>query len=271
MTMPLTIHFDVLRAIKYAAVQHKPCECVGLLTSAPGEVPVTGAYLLDARETPASAEAAPLALKKAADDIRRRSQIPRGMFHSHSNFQVFHSGTDTETIHRLLPAMAEPNFVRVAEIQTPWVESPNQAVVPVPDGQVMVIRLEPRDSSSAAFQAPSWRGTRYVAADAKETGARLRADHIELVSGGMALILDLPEGCSISSRLEDHALVRIARLFSLVVNNAGDIEAKCLVMAEAGGETFFRLDPCEVVTVSTGAQNGPGGSFLEPLGRAEAA
>jgi hypothetical protein len=260
--MPMLIRDYVLRALEREARLNEDREYLGWLISQPGEVAITGAYLLNAKTTSCSAEAAPLSVKKAVNDIRRSNNILRGMVHSHGRLGVGHSATDTDTIHRLLPAMAEQNFARPNTPATPWVEASSCAFLPLPSGLEMVVRLIPLDSSAAAFEPPCWTYIRFAATDTREPGVHVFAGRVELVAGGTVLILGLPDGWHISSAVEDRSAARVAHLFSLIVNSRGNFEAKCLVIAEMGEKTFLRLDPCEILAVYSESTIRGGGRFL---------
>src|SRR5690242_18758272 len=84
-------------------------ECLGFLASEPGTAAVTAIEYLPSRASSAHADAAPMAVKAAADRLAARGLIARGLWHSHGRLPVFHSGTDLATMHRLLPAMAAAN------------------------------------------------------------------------------------------------------------------------------------------------------------------
>jgi proteasome lid subunit RPN8/RPN11 len=259
-TMPLLILSRVLREMHRAARAHNNDECMGLLTSLPGETAITGAYLLDAEVAPAHAEADPMALKHAADEIRASGQVARGLFHSHGRHPVFHSGTDHTTVHRILPAMAEANFERHGGRATPWIAEPGHAALPLADGRVLAYRLAARPGSFD--YEPEWTSIRFARRDTTEPTAMHTAGRLELAAGGVALICGLPEGVTLTSTVSDDAPSRTARLYSVVVNCAGDYEAKCLVVAEIGGEAFVRLDPCEILDVDDDSAPRSGGRFL---------
>lgn len=112
-------------------------ECVGFLGRRPTEEIVTAMLLLPAQASWSSAAAEPIAVKQAADRLAADGLVPAGLWHSHATFGVFHSGTDHETIRRLLPAMATSSYERPApRFAAPTVLGADTAVLPTPDGMV---------------------------------------------------------------------------------------------------------------------------------------
>jgi len=259
-TMTVLIHSRVLREMHRAARAHNHDECMGLLTSLPGEPAITGAYLLDAEVAPAHAEADPIALKHAADEIRASGQVARGMFHSHGKHAVFHSGTDHDTVHRILPAMAEANFERHGTPGGPWTAGPGHAALPLADGRVRTYHLSAKVGSFE--ETLDWTTIRFSRRDTAQPTATHTTGLLELAVGGVVLSCGVPESATLTSTESDDAPARTARLYSVVVNCAGDYEAKCLVVAEFGSEGFVRFEPCEILEVETDAAARPGGRFL---------
>jgi hypothetical protein len=258
--MNVQILSRVMDEMHRAARAHGGDECMGLLTSFPGEPAITGAYLLDAKVAPAHAEADPIALKRAADEIRAGGQVARGLFHSHGKHAVFHSGTDHTTVHRILPAMAETNFERLGSPATPWIAEPGHAALPLADGRVRTYRLT---AESGTFdEAADWTATKLVRHETREPAATHTTGRLELAAGGVVLSCGVPDGATLTSTESDDAPSRTARLYSVVVNCAGDFEAKCLVVAEVGGEAFMRFEACEILTVESDDTARPGGRFL---------
>ncbi len=112
MSTPLKITHGLLHAIDVEVQLADSFECLGLLASERGADWVTDMEVLPARASASHAEAAPIAVARAAESLRSRGLVPRGLWHSHGHLPVFHSGTDHGTIDRLLPGMAAWNLTR---------------------------------------------------------------------------------------------------------------------------------------------------------------
>jgi hypothetical protein len=229
-------------------------ECMGLLGSKPGADTVTSIEVLPARATATSAEASPLAVKHAADAMAAKDIVPRGIWHSHGRLDVFHSGTDIATIHRLLPAMAMHGYRRDGSIAAPAVEGRDTAVLPMTDGRLMHFTLSsaPVPGTDLAEPATWTRVSVDYASTAHEPSAELSAKSLRLMAAGVIVSLGVPPATQIERRIVDRATMRCARLFSLVVNTRRHRYAQCLVVADFHGETMTKLVDCEVDVVDEG-------------------
>jgi hypothetical protein len=251
MTTPLTISAQAMRHIDAVVRVAGAVECMGLLGSEPGSETVTSIEVLPAEATPTRAEASPLALKRAADAMAAKAIVPRGIWHSHGRFDVFHSGTDVATIDRLLPTMAMHGFRRDTPIATPALEGSDTAALPLSDGRLMIFTLVTDPIPGTDLSAPaSWaRVTVDYPRAAAAPVAEMSATDVRLVSSGVALTLGVPAGARVERRIVDRATVRHARLFSLVVNTKRHRYAQSLVVADLAGEMVTSLVDCDVEVV----------------------
>lgn len=250
-TLHITRH--LLEQIQLAAVYADGRECMGLLASPAGSTVITEMRLLPAVVSASSAEAAPMAIKRCAEELTTHSLVPRGLFHSHGHFGVFHSSTDQSTLGRLLPAMAAWSFKRLpARVLAPTVTGPDEAVLPMADGHVLTFMLlGPPIPGVEANERAAWTSihTHFVETSPQEPQARHTAIHLHLEGGGMAVTLAVPEGASISCRKEDFAPLRVACLYSLVVNSRGEACAEALFVYDIDGQCLTQQEACEIKMV----------------------
>src|SRR5262249_12879708 len=95
------------------------------------------------------------------------------------------------------------------------------------------------------------------------------AGHLRLNGGGVVITLGLPEGATLTSRIIDLSPVRIACLYSLVVNRHRETYAEVLTVYDLDGQSFTEQHPCAVeiladspgVSSSTEDSQGP---FIPP-------
>jgi len=259
-TVALRIDRQVLREIHGIARAHGADECMGLLCSLPRETAISSAYLLAAETAPGHAETEPLAIKHGAEEIRASGQTPRGVFHSHGKLAVFHSAVDDTTMRRILPAMADSVVERFGGLTTPWTAEPGQAALPLPDGRVRVFRLTAGPVTCGA--EVEWTGIRLERRETAEPAATHRVGELELAAGGIVMKLGVPEGASLTAIDSDTAPARVARLYSLVVNCAGEFDARCLELTEIGAETSVKFEPCEILPACDDEARPAGGRFL---------
>jgi hypothetical protein len=258
MITPLTLTQSVMHRIDAATRAAGSLECLGLLASAPGADAITSMQVLPSRASVASAEAAPLAIKHAADALAARGLIARGLWHSHGHLPVFHSGTDRATLQRVLPAMAPAAGTRACAIRVPAVEAPDAAVLPLADGRCLSVVLIADPIAGTEFCEPlRWT---HVTVGYGRTGdapsATLAASGLVLAARGVVLSLGIPDGARVEMRMAERALARVAALYSLVVNTRRDRYAQCLLVADVGGERFTRLADCDVVVRPDGGMAG---------------
>ena len=271
MNRPLTITVRAMRQIDALVRVADATECMGLLGSEPGTDTVTSIEILQARATPSSAEASPLAVKQAADAMAARSIVPRGIWHSHGRHGVFHSGTDIATIHRLLPTMAMHGYRRDVCTPAPAVEGRDTAALPLPDGRVMLFTLTSEPIPGTDLSEPATWSRVCVEYPRTPSGAsaEMTATDLRLTSAGVSLRLGIPPGAGVERRIVDRATMRHARLFSLVVNTRRDRYAQCLVVTDLAGDTTTRLFDCEIVVAEEDAGGGDAGLLAgDPQSRA---
>jgi proteasome lid subunit RPN8/RPN11 len=247
----LDIAEKIMDRILCAAREAGSDECMGLLASSPGDGPVTHSHPLEADASTARAEADPLEMKRAAGELRSLGLVPRGLWHSHGEGRVFHSGTDHDTMRTLLPAMAAWNFERSKPAASaPVVTGPDTAVLPLPDGRARVLTLRgPWIADLGAYAPVEWAGIR-VRFGAGERRAVVEDGAVLLEGGGVTLELGIPEGASVDCAKADPAGTRVAKLYSLVVNARGEAVAERLVVTELGAETLFDQRECGVFAVA---------------------
>ena len=247
----LIITAQAMREIDVAVRAADFDECMGLLASAPGDETITGVEILAAQATSAHAEASPLEVKRAADAMAARALVPRGIWHSHGRHDVFHSGTDIATIHRLLPAMAMQSYRRDTSTLAPTVEGPDTAVLPLADGRLMLftLTLEPIPGTDLSERATWARVSVDYPRTVPAPVAELTATSLWLASAGVAVSLGVPAGARVEQRIVDRATMRRARLFSLVVNTRRERYAQCLAVTDVAGEMTTALMDCEVEVV----------------------
>ncbi len=255
---PLLITTAALDRIQRFAWQAGRDECVGLLASpwAANGPEITAALLLPARTSPVAAEAAPLAIRKAAQRLRHTRHRPRGLFHSHAAASCFHSFTDRETILRLLPAMAAWNFASPpGAVRVPRVTGPDTAELPAPGGGAWQYTLQgPPLASADAFATVAWAG---VETHFGAPGSSPRAIHdgrrLRLEAGGVSLVLHLPpDGVTLQVQEAHRAGLQMAVVFSLVVNHRGEHAAAALVILDWNGRSLLFPAECNVQVVRAG-------------------
>lgn len=251
----LRIRRSVLSRILACARAAGRQECMGLLAAprADAAAPISAALLLPAEASPSRAEAAPVAIRRAADRLARRRLRPVGLWHSHGNHGVYHSMTDDDTVARLLPGMAEWGFRRPPpSVRAPTVTGPDRALLPLSDGRTLCCTLVgPRLPELSAYECLTWESVRvdFVAETARPR-AFLDGRALRLVGGGVRLRLGVPDGATVLAHSLDAAPFREATLHSLVVNNRGDTYAEALLLWDAEGATMQRQGPCEIEIVA---------------------
>jgi hypothetical protein len=250
----LEIMADVKDQIMSYAREACADERMGLLASKSGSDSgvIVGACLLPASASRSHAEATPLAIQQAAERLRASFLVPSGLWHSHGAHAVFHSALDDDTVSRLLPAMAEWNFERSRPRHlAPVVTAPDEAVLPLPDGQALhFMLLGPEVPEFEAHQRARWGGiTISFGGVGKAPCAVHNADFLRLNGGGVTLTLGLPQGTSLTSRIDDIAPLRVAHLYSLVVNNRGDEYAEAMTVLEFDDQSIIQKGSCQIVVV----------------------
>ena len=207
----LSITAAVLHQIVAAAKQAGSNECVGLLAT-PAKCHarlVTAACVLPANASASHAEAEPAALRDAANVLTAHGLKPIGLWHSHGNFGVFHSGTDDDTALRLLPAMADWSFERPAHTTAaPVVTESDVAVLPLRDGRLLRITvLGPEiPGDELGRERLAWTRVQVTFfSDKQIVQAVHEGDTLRLLAGGVCLTLGVPENATLSSAVEDRA------------------------------------------------------------------
>jgi hypothetical protein len=124
---------------------------------------------------------------------------------------------------------------------TPGVTSPDEATLPQEDATIhQFTLLGPALAGSDGRQRIRWKtiDTRF-----RDRSMRPRAvlspGSLQLAGGQVILTLGLPAGSTLESQVVDRSLVRIADLYSLVVNAAGAAYVKVLTIHDIGGGMLF--------------------------------
>ncbi len=245
----LKITQSAMTRVLAAARKADKQECMGLLAAPRDSSIVTVMQLLPATASEAYATADPVAIKQCAEALLARRLVPRGLWHSHGYFSVFHSATDHTTLHRLLPAMAPWSFERPRPtILAPTVTASDTATLSTVDGQVLRFSLlGTAIPGLEAYERVRWDSisTRFVETD-QAPQARFEATCLHLEGGGVVISLGIPEGASVICQKEDNAPFRCARLYSLVINSAGERCAECLIIHDIEGRSLVQQEPCNI-------------------------
>jgi hypothetical protein len=178
--------------------------------------------------------------------------IPRGYWHSHVEFLTHHSSVDDATMTRLLPGMADDNFICPAFRQmAPIVIGCDEAWLPLPDGTALVFTLVgPPIPALGAHEKAHWGAvtTRFLDHAAAPRAVQ-RNGHLYLAGGSVMLALGLPSDATLSSRLVEAAPVRVATMFSLVINLRGETFSEALTVRDVHGRTYTEMGPCAIEVV----------------------
>jgi hypothetical protein len=78
--------------------------------------------------------------------------------------------------------------------------------------------------------------------------ATLEDGRLRLEGGTCAITLDVPAGASVVVECEDRSVVRVAWLYSLVVNARGDSFAECLEVSDTPRGTREEMLACTIET-----------------------
>jgi proteasome lid subunit RPN8/RPN11 len=248
MVLPLKLTAAAMAAIDDFAAAAGTQECLGFLASEPGGDAITAIEYLPSRASSVHAEASPVGIKRAVDRLSARGLVARGIWHSHGQLPVFHSGTDLATIQRLLPSMAAANARRDGVRTGPVIESVDAAALPLDDGRHLLFTLHADPVPGLEWcESPSWIGARISAAPGVVSSATLDGDALRLIAHGVCLTLDVPAGAHVVSRVVHRSSSRLSHLYSLVVNTRRERYAQCLAVADVGGERFTSLTDCDVI------------------------
>jgi hypothetical protein len=195
-------------------------------------------------------------------ELTSRSLKPIGIEHSHGWSDVHHSNIDDETALRLLPAMAEWNFERPAPTaRTPSVTAPDSALLPLPDGTSQQFTLlGPEAPGGWGRPRVRWGQirTELTPASAKdEPRATVEGDRLLLQAAGVSLALVIPADATLVAKVLDLAPVRVAYLYSLVVNVRRETYAQVLTVCDALGRSMIHMDRCAVEIVGRSRSPSP--------------
>jgi proteasome lid subunit RPN8/RPN11 len=231
-----------------------PDECMGLLASCRYERSgvITHAFLLKAEASLARAVADPQGIAEAVARLRQRGMVPRGFWHSHVDFSAHHSSVDDSTMTRLLPGMAEENFVRPASLyRVPTVTASDEALLPLPDGTALAFTLVgPPIPGLDAHEKARWGSvTTWFRHQAVSPQAIQRDGHLYLSGGPVVLAIGLPAEATLHSHVVEASPLRVATMFSLVVNVRGETYCEALTVHDVNGRTFTEMDPCAIEVV----------------------
>jgi hypothetical protein len=207
----------------------------------------TGATLLPAQATGAHAAVSPAVLRQTLDDLRVRNLEVHAMVHSHANFSVFHSGTDEETIHRLLPGLAA--LQPVAAAGPPVVLGQDQARLDLCDGRRLVLTLLGDEVPGlGGHQRAAWSHVHTTFGETSSPKAVLSEDDLVVEGSGVQHRLGIPAGAKITLQFEQ-ASTRWGRSYSLVVNRRGDLFAEALLVCDVEGHLCLEKERCTVEIV----------------------
>jgi hypothetical protein len=246
-------------------------ECMGLLASHCNDRSgvVTHAFLLRAERFRARAVADPQGTAELVARLRKRGLICRGYWHSHVDFGVHHSRLDDSTMTRLLPGMAEDNFVRPRiRDMAPAVTAGDEAWLPMLDGTALAFALAgPPIPGLDAHEKAGWSSVTIRFRDRSASPMAVQTDgHLLLRAGTVELDLGLPAGSSLSSRTVEASPLRVATMYSLVVNVRGESHAEALTVHDIDGRSFTEMAPCavEVVDPEASTEGSLGNGHVEP-------
>jgi hypothetical protein len=234
---------------------------------------VTHAFRLRAEASLARAVADPEGIAKALAQLREQGMICCGFYHSHVGFSAYHSSVDDSTMTRLLPGMADDNFVRPGSPHTaPVVTAPDEAMLPLADGTTLAFTLSgPSIPVLDAHEKARWTS---VATLFRDRGVHAQAiqkdERLFLCSGPVILALGLPPCATLSSRIVDASPLRVATMYSLVVNIRGETYCEALTLHDVKGRSFSEMGPCaiEVVDQAVAIGQSIGNGQIETAGTA---
>jgi hypothetical protein len=150
---------------------------------------------------------------------------------------------------KLLPGMAEWNLQRPESVHKyPVVTASDEAALPLNDGRwLRVLLVGPQVPGLDATERVRWSSID-VSFNSHKSRARaiLNGSFMKLQSGEICLTLGVPEEATVQSLVEDHATIRIARIFSLVVNRRGEKYAEVLTIHDVEGESSMFKQECEI-------------------------
>ncbi len=248
---PLRITEGALERVLGHARGAAPEECMGLLASRSGDPSrvITRAVRLRAQASEVRAEADPQSIAEVVARLRRRAFILRGCWHSHGDGEVHHSKIDDTTMRRLLPAMADENFERPAPTHlAPTVIAPDEAWLPLEDGRAHIYSLiGPPIAGFDAHETARWASvtTRFHERSVTPRAVR-RGGRLNLYGGTVLIALGVPDHATLRSQLVEASALRVATMFSLVVNIQGATYGEALTVRDIDGRTFTDMGPCAV-------------------------
>jgi proteasome lid subunit RPN8/RPN11 len=259
---PLRILQQVLTMTCGHARDASPNECMGLLASRRGDRSgvVTHAFLLNAEACLARAVADPQGIAEVVARLRECAMNCRGFWHSHVGFSAHHSRVDDTTMERLLPGMAEENYIRPAFRHTaPAVTSSDEAMLPLADGTALAFTLVgPPIPGLDAHEKAGWSSVTTRFHDRSVVPRTiLKNGLLHLCSGQVVLALGVPAGATLSSRVVEISPVRVATMYSLVVNVREETYAESLTVHDIDGRSFIEMGPCAIEVVDRPEANGP--------------
>ena len=270
----MKLETPILKWIHAQARQAAPLECMGLLGG--NDSVITHAILLPAVAGPAHAVASPRALMDGVQRLTAEKALPCGIWHSHASFAPFHSGTDDETIARLLPALAARRWRALEPADDIRFHGGNTATVPLDDGSCLSVSLTgaPVPGCEGAFELASW-APLALETDAAAAGAAtvcVSAEDVVIRQAKAVARLRYPLGCAIAVTRRPGVAPCRATLFSLVVNANGETFGEEVRLTQFGGELFTRRQRSPVETVGPGAKEGaaeaePANAVRPPLGQ----
>jgi hypothetical protein len=141
----------------------------------------------------------------------------------------------------------------------PAVTAPDEAWLPRPDGTALAFTLVgPPIPGLDAHEKARWGSVTTRFRDrAVAPRAILKDGELHLFGGPVVLALGLPPDSTVSSRIVEASPLRVATMFSLVVNVRGETYCEALTVHDVDGRTFTEMDPCAIEVVDQ--PNGEGG------------
>jgi hypothetical protein len=124
----------------------------------------------------------------------------------------------------------------------------DEAVVPLDDGRWMRFSLV--GPSDGAHERMAWTRMEVAFASAQvPPRAIYEGSILRLVGGPMELRLGVPDEAMLISTIEDCSALRVARLYSLVVNRQGEQYAEALIVHEVETKQHFTKQACAISVV----------------------
>jgi hypothetical protein len=148
-----------------------------------------------------------------------------------------------------LPTFGPDNYARVLPTAVvPVVTGPDTALLPLPNGLHLTFLVEGAAVPGLdARLRSSWAGIRTDFAHPEApSSARSDGTSLWLEAGSVRIRLGIPENSSVTQSVVDRAPLRVARLYSVVVNARGDSCAECLLVRDIDGQLLLEQMECSI-------------------------